>query len=328
MTLKQASKIYFRSAVVVLPIWILGLYAIEVILERAMGFPDNARGWGYHSAYHYDPLAFETVSLMVVAMLLLLRREISKNQDRAYFMEIPLVVFAYLYLANINGVAHLFQNINPPVLYYGVLLLFIPILFLIGIMVALFSYWRYKFHERSVKVNSSEGFFAKAWQWSFVKLYFCTVVCLLLLYYSVDKLAIVLSPVFPSLKFFFISRNFATFFLSGVVAPILRWMHLDSYVMVLIIMSSGPLMVISMVVFFLLRRISSSEPRRVYRVEVPIITLISWLFGAAIALLACSSAQIPRLAATVMELFPPLITWLWVSATAYALIRVKNRLQL
>lgn len=322
------AKIYLRTALAVLPVWMVGLYAIEALSLKVFGFPVSTF-FTSGIKYQYEPVSVESILLMALAIVFLLRRAVSHHPDRAFFIEIPLTIFLFLYTVVIHkGMYVTFQNYRIDLLYLGVQISFVSAFFLLGILIGLASHWNRKFCRRPPLTLDMERCSSKVGKWRVVGVYVCTVIGIQLLHYGVGKLALKLSSPSHFWSNFFSLFYSYTFFMSGIIDSILEWMHLSNVLVYLVIVSILPFILIAVIVFFLFRRVLGVEPRRVYRVEIPLITLICVLLRMVNFVEMYSTTVISVFSCMAIMLIPPVLTGLWTTMTAYGLIQIKNRLQL
>ncbi len=319
MNCRQLTKHYVSSLVIVLPIWGLALYGIGYILSKFV-FPWESFNAAHLVNLHYEPFIMKSIMPIALAILLLLRRARSNYPDRTFYIEIPLIVFSFL-LFLVNGMFFFtFQNYNPKLLYFGILLTFLPTYLLLGLFVALASYWNRKFSGREFASDSNARNFLIRWRIA-ILLYLLIVVCVSLAY------LLCFAAISSHLLSEYSSLIYAPrFFQMGITAAYLQWLHLGSHFWVPALVTEH-FFIVAIVTLFLFRRIITVEPSRVFRVEIPIMAFIWFLFRIAGFLLIYSTVVgISDFEAMLIIVIPTLFAWLWMVVVARLLIRMRKRM--
>lgn len=150
--------------------------------------------------------------------------------------------------------------------------------------------------------------------WKHVRIYACLVLVAALIDNLVPRFfASIFHPIF--------------FNYDPLTILIFRLLEIDSIELLQAISFIESIVFSIVVLFFLIRRIKGPYPRFVFKIEIPIMTLVYLVFRMTCPVLfILLIIELSLLDAGIIIFLPTLIVWLWMIALAHVLIRMRGRL--
>lgn len=147
----------------------------------------------------------------------------------------------------------------------------------------------------------------------------------ILLKWAYIVLSIVLIDLFVPQIFIFFFHPFM-FNYDPLTTLLFSWFDINDRTLEWVVAVAESIFFVLVVLYLLARRIRSSEPRLVFKIEIPIIVLVYLIFRMACPVLfMMMTMEMSWLDVVIIVLMPVVVVLIWMSIVAHILIRMRGR---